>query len=57
MIRDVRRTAEESRYFVLLNSLAEAGHQMDNLAVPAEARELLLKLSDYCRADFDRRFR
>ena len=57
MTQDVQRTEQESRYFALLNMLAEAGHQLDALEVPAKARELLLELSDFCRADFDRRFR
>jgi hypothetical protein len=57
MTQDMRRSDQESRYLAFLNCLAEAGHQMDALEVPAEARELLLGLSDFCQADFDRRFR
>lgn len=57
MTQGAQRSDQESRYFALLNTLAEAGHQLNALEVPAKARELLLGLSDFCRADFDKRFR
>jgi hypothetical protein len=56
MIRNARQSDEEGRYLALLNTLAEAGHQLDALEVPAKAHEILLGLSDFCRADFDKRF-
>ena len=48
---------EESNYFVLLNTLKEALLQMEALEVAPEARETLLGLVDFCKSDFDSRFR
>lgn len=57
MAEPARSRREESDYFVLLNTLKEAGLQMDALKVAPEARETLLGLVDFCQSDFNRRFR
>ena len=52
-----RSRGEESNYFILLNALKEALLQMEALEVAPEARETLLGLVDFCKSDFDSRFR
>lgn len=57
MTQPRRSRAEESNYFVLLNTLKEAHLQMKALDVVPEAQETLLGLIDLCQSDFNRRFR
>jgi hypothetical protein len=57
MARPGQSSDQESRYFVLLNMLKEAGHQMDGLEVGSKARETLRALIDLCQTDFNNRFR
>lgn len=52
-----KSSAEEADYIVLRNTLNEARIQMDALDVAPEARGTLLCLIEFCRADYEKRYR
>jgi hypothetical protein len=52
-----RSSTEQVNYIVLRNTLNEARLQMEALGIAPEARETLLSLIEYCRADYDNKYR
>jgi hypothetical protein len=52
-----RSSTEQANYIVLRNTLNEARLQMEALGIAPEARETLLSLLEYCRADYEKRYR